>query len=110
MQGEYSLPPNMPLPSSAADLALQPATGSTISSGPAAAGGRWRVQVSVPAAELQEIVPAARLLQSATSLSPAEYGRAKAAFLQVGGQRGTVGVGAAQWGLVGGLPRLTAGG
>jgi hypothetical protein len=48
----------------------------------AAAGGRWRVQVQVPAAELQEIVPAARLLQSATSLSPMEYERAKAAFLK----------------------------
>lgn len=77
MQGEYSLPPNTPLPSSAAELALPASAGDA-----AAAGGRWRMQVSVPWAELQEIVPAARLLQSATSLSPAEYERAKAAFLQ----------------------------
>ena len=77
MQGEYNLPPNTALPTSAADFML-PAAASDV----AAAGGRWRVQVSVPWAELQEIVPAARLLQSATSLSPVEYERAKAAFLQ----------------------------
>lgn len=77
VQGEYGLPPNLPLPKSAADLAT--AAGDSA----AAATGRWRVQVSVPWAELQEIVPVARLLQSATSLSPAEYERAKAAFLQV---------------------------
>nr|AXF41549.1 carbonic anhydrase CAH0010 [Chlorella sp. ArM0029B] len=86
VQGEYTLPPNTPLPSSAADLALQPAgpgggaPGGASSAVPA--GGRWRVAVSVPVAELQEIVPAARLLQSAASLSPAEYDRAKRAFLQ----------------------------
>ena len=80
MQGEYSIPASTPLPSSAADLTLSGNDGSGASAAPP---GRWRVQVSVPAAELQEIVPAARLLQSATSLSPAEYARAKAAFLQV---------------------------
>ncbi len=80
MQGEYSIPASTPLPSSAADLALGP---SGSDGTPAAPAGRWRVQVSVPAAELQEIVPAARLLQSATSLSPSEYARAKATFLQV---------------------------
>lgn len=39
------------------------------------------LQVSVPGAELQEVIPAARLLQTATSLSPVEYERAKQAFL-----------------------------
>lgn len=82
MQGEYSLPPNTPLPNSAADLALPGDPGNST----AATSGRWRVQVSVPSAELQEIVPAARLLQSATSLTPAEYERAKATFLQVRGR------------------------
>lgn len=86
VQGEYTLPPNTPLPSSAADLALQPAATSSGAPGSATsavpAGGRWRVAVSVPVAELQEIVPAARLLQSAASLTPAEYDRAKRAFLQ----------------------------
>ena len=38
-------------------------------------------QVIVPGAELQEIIPAARLLQTATSLTPVEYERAKQAFL-----------------------------
>ncbi len=89
MQGEYSLPPNTPLPRSAADLALQQAAAAGAApaggGGAVPAGGRWRVQVVVPAAELQEIVPAARLLQSATSLSPAEYERAKTSFLHVSG-------------------------
>ena len=92
VQGEYNIPPNTPLPSSAADLALPAAgpagnyssnnnSGSMVGAA-AAPMGRWRVQVMVPSAELQEIVPAARLLQSATSLSPVEYERAKAVFLQ----------------------------
>ena len=42
----------------------------------------WHLlQVIVPGAELQEIIPAARLLQTATSLTPAEYEQAKQAFL-----------------------------
>jgi hypothetical protein len=88
VQGEYTIPPNTPLPSSAADLALQaPPTKSAAAVPPA---GRWRLQVAVPSAELQEIIPAARLLQSATSLSIAEYERAKAAFLQARPAAGTV--------------------
>lgn len=97
VQGEYTIPPNTPLPSSAADLALQaPPTKSAAVAPPA---GRWRLQVAVPSAELQEIIPAARLLQSATSLSPAEYERAKAAFLQARLAAGTVGglVGSMRW-------------
>ena len=90
VQGEYTIPPNTPLPSSAAELALQPPPAN--SAVVAAPAGRWRLQVAVPSAELQEIIPAARLLQSATSLSPAEYERAKAAFLQASPAAGVVGV------------------
>lgn len=81
VQGEYTIPPTTPLPSSAAELALHapPSNPAAV----AAPMGRWRLQVAVPSAELQEIIPAARLLQSATSLTPAEYERAKAAFMQV---------------------------
>ena len=75
MQGEYVIPPNTPLPASAADLALQPQAQA------AAPAGRWRVQVSVPGADMQEIIPAARLLQNAASLSPTDYERAKGDFM-----------------------------
>lgn len=40
------------------------------------------VQVNVPTAQMEEILPAARLLSRATSPSPSDYGRAKAAFIQ----------------------------
>ena len=73
MAGEYVVPPTMPLPTSAADLSRQEAA--------AAPTGRWRIQVSVPAAEMAELLPAARLLQNATSLAPSDYERAKATFL-----------------------------
>lgn len=74
-QGEYVVPANVPLPTSAADL--------TVPRQAAAEGlpGRWRLAVAVPSAELQEIVPAARLLRSASSLAPADYERAKLAFI-----------------------------
>lgn len=78
-QGEYVVPPSMPLPTSAADLARQQL-------GKDAAGkdatGRWRLRVDVPAADMQEILPAARLLQSAASQAPADYERAKTAFIE----------------------------
>ena len=45
-------------------------------------------QVRVPQAELQELLPAGRLLSSATRLSPKQYEQAKAAFLQQVGQAG----------------------
>jgi hypothetical protein len=40
-------------------------------------------QVTVPGAELEEILPAARLLSAATSEQPIDYERAKAHFLEV---------------------------
>ena len=40
------------------------------------------MQVRVPQAELQELLPAGRLLSSATRVSPEQYERAKGAFLQ----------------------------
>ena len=39
-------------------------------------------QVNVPTAQMEEILPAARLLSRATSPTPSDYGRAKAAFIQ----------------------------
>ena len=94
VQGEYNVPPNMRIPASAADLLanagarrqqrLPGQAGGSGGSGSlaTAAGGRWRVAVSVPAADMQEVMPAARLLQNATSMVPSDYERAKAAFLE----------------------------
>ena len=89
VQGEYVVPPSVGLPTSAADLARKQAeqrkaqargeAGSTAAALPAA--GRWRLRVDVPTADMQEILPAARLLQSATSRGPADYERAKTAFI-----------------------------
>ena len=42
----------------------------------------------VPQAELQELLPAGRLLSSATRLSPQQYEQAKGAFLQQVSQAG----------------------
>ena len=39
------------------------------------------LQVNVPHAEMEEILPAARLLNRATAVAPADYDRAKAQFL-----------------------------
>ena len=39
------------------------------------------LQVSVPTANMEEIIPAARLLSRATALTPSDYERAKGAFL-----------------------------
>ena len=41
----------------------------------------YGIQVNVPTANMEEILPAARLLSRATALSPSDYERAKALFL-----------------------------
>lgn len=90
VQGEYVVPPSVGLPTSAADLARRQAEQRIAAQGrdgPAGSAsalpvaGRWRLRVDVPAADMQEILPAARLLQSATSRGPADYERAKTAFI-----------------------------
>lgn len=40
------------------------------------------VQVNVPTAQMEEILPAARLLSRATSPSPSDYERARTAFIK----------------------------
>ena len=81
VHGDYQVPSTVLLPTSAADLARQQAMAAGGPGGLAAAAGRWRVQVNVPGADMQEIMPAARLLQNATSMVPSDYERAKATFL-----------------------------
>ncbi|CAG9460725.1 unnamed protein product [Pedinophyceae sp. YPF-701] len=94
VQAEYMFPPHQRLPATISDMAaaLQEAApgahGASAPLGPlggAGAGrntGRWRWQVSVPSAELHEILPAANLLSRATSHTPlGGYLDAKARFL-----------------------------
>ncbi|KAL6785562.1 hypothetical protein ACKKBF_B00775 [Auxenochlorella protothecoides x Auxenochlorella symbiontica] len=90
VQGEYILPPGAALPRCAGDLLArrggQGGTGAGAGAGASPAprglaGGKWRVQVNVPAADMQEILPAARVLQNATGLRPSDYERCKADFL-----------------------------
>lgn len=74
VQGDYTLPASVKLPANAAEL---------VGSGDgAASGGRWRIQVGVPGAEVQDVLPAARMLQDATSSFPTNYERAKGSFLE----------------------------
>lgn len=40
------------------------------------------MQVNVPTAQMEEILPAARLLSRATSPSPSDYERARTAFIK----------------------------
>lgn len=104
VQGEYVVPPSQPLPTSAADLARshqqQQHQGGETALGavstatlpslsvwnaralPQSTAGRWRVRIDVPTADMQEILPAARLLQSAATRGPSDYERAKSAFMQ----------------------------
>jgi hypothetical protein len=78
VQGEYVIPPTVAMPTSTSDLARQRRQDAGLDQ---SSTGRWRMRVDVPSADMQEILPAARLLQNAASRAPADYGRAKAAFI-----------------------------
>lgn len=85
VQGEYALPTNLPqlevapmdaegspkwLPGDVLAATAQPYT------------GRWRIQVNVPNADVQEILPAMRLLNQATSVSETDYEKSKEDYLR----------------------------
>ncbi|KAL0030394.1 hypothetical protein WJX79_000988 [Trebouxia sp. C0005] len=88
VQGEYVIPPDTHIPDSAASMAPMELMGSR-SGAPlkppksafGQATGRWRLQVAVPQADMEEILPAARLLSRATAVTPSDYDRAKTLFL-----------------------------
>ena len=86
VQGEYVIPSLNLIPHSTADLRWpgieNENAGNDIDNSGSSTFGRWRLRVDVPMADMQEILPAARLLQSAASRAPADYGRAKMAFIQ----------------------------
>lgn len=75
MQGEYVLPSSFKLPSSAADL-MNPEDGND-----APGNGRWRLRLDAPYAEIQDLTPLGRLVQSVNNQFPADYERAKSAFI-----------------------------
>lgn len=77
LQGEYVLPSSFQLPSNAADL-----FGPDQSIAQSGANGRWRLRVDAPYAEIQDLTPAGRLLQSVNDQFPADYERAKNGFIR----------------------------
>ncbi|KAK9862508.1 hypothetical protein WJX84_009406 [Apatococcus fuscideae] len=89
VQGEYVIPSSAAIPSSAVSMALAPHPMPRTPPGvqpplrrfEAPSTGRWRLQVSVPSAHMEEIVPAARLLSRATSEVPQDFEHSKHIFL-----------------------------
>lgn len=78
VQGEYVLPPNFSMPMS---------TGDILKNGPIDpklddASGRWRIRIDAPYAEIQDVTPLARVLQTANDQFPKDYERAKSAFMR----------------------------
>lgn len=78
LQGEYVLPSSFQLPSNAADLLCSDESGFSQSG----ANGRWRLRVDAPYAEIQDLTPAGRFLQSVNDQFPADYERAKNGFMR----------------------------
>lgn len=76
VQGEYVLPSSFKLPSSAGDL-IGPVDGSDTPGN----SGRWRLRLDAPFAEIQDLMPLGRLVQSVNNQFPADYERAKSAFM-----------------------------
>ena len=77
LQGEYVLPSSVKLPSSVSDLLNSRKLDESIEN-----NGRWRLRVDAPYAEIQDLTPVGRLLQSANNQFPADYERAKNAFIR----------------------------
>ena len=77
LQGEYVLPSSVKLPSSVSELLNSGNLDESIEN-----NGRWRLRVDAPYAEIQDLTPVGRLLQSANNQFPADYERAKNAFIR----------------------------
>lgn len=86
LQAEYKIPETSSIPSSPIHVASTlGAPGAEAEGEPAPwqGPGQWKVKVTVPGAELEEILPAARLLSAATGEQPVDYEKAKGRFLEV---------------------------
>eukprot|EP00873_Tetraselmis_striata_P029672 jgi/Tetstr1/449936/TSEL_036990.t1 len=85
LQAEYKIPETSSIPSSPIHVASTlGAPGAEAEGEPAPwqGPGQWKVKVTVPGAELEEILPAARLLSAATGEQPVDYEKAKGRFLE----------------------------
>jgi hypothetical protein len=84
LQGEYVLPTMKDKSTLDMATALSQMRNSNLSSTISSprGGGRWRWQVSVPHAVIEEMLPAAQLLSRATSSYPIDYSNAKGIFLE----------------------------
>ena len=79
VQGEYVLPPTFVLPNSAVDILSRSHLENSLTT---SASGRWRLRVDAPYAEIQEVTPAGRLLQTVNDQFPIDYEQAKSAFIK----------------------------
>lgn len=77
VQGEYVLPSSFRLPASTADLFNPVEIEDSLEK-----NGRWRIRVDAPYAEIQDLTPLARLLQSVNNRFPTDYEKAKSAFIR----------------------------
>lgn len=77
VQGEYVLPPSFNIPASTADLFDKNAIETLKSS----STGRWRLRLDAPHAQIQDLTPLARVLQTVNDQFPEDYERAKGAFM-----------------------------
>ena len=83
LQGEYVLPTLKDTATLDMATALSQMRNTNLTSTIAPrGGGRWRWQVSVPHAVIEEMLPAAQLLSRATSSYPIDYSNAKGIFLE----------------------------
>ncbi|MAD20600.1 MAG: hypothetical protein CMJ52_10720 [Planctomycetaceae bacterium] len=82
LQGEYVLPTTKDKSTLDMATALSQMRNSDLTSISSRGGGRWRWQVAVPHAVIEEMLPAAQLLSRATSSYPIDYSNAKGMFLE----------------------------
>lgn len=82
LQGEYVLPTTNEKATLDMATALSQMRNTNLSAINSPRGGRWRWQVSVPHAVIEEMLPAAQLLSRATSSYPIDYSNAKGIFLE----------------------------
>lgn len=80
VNGEYIIPASTPFPESAFDVKI----GAEMLSRPKIGQehGLWRWEIVVPGAQLEEILPAARIVSDAASETPIDYEKAKAHLLE----------------------------
>jgi len=81
LQGEYVLP-TVGIATAPPQKSLVEMVAMNEAGLPWAAGGRWRWQISVPGAEVEEMLPALQILAAASRVSPTSYTAAKEKFLE----------------------------